>query len=169
MDNLYNNSSNEKTNYKVIISKKEGKFYAYIQELSIVEDGSSETEAYQKAEKKKILIIEKMLSAGLEDYIPKIGLDNQFDKKSFLREIGKNFISSFLVILFLIFIGFFVFVSLFENKKLNFGMLLSFYDLLTVKVQNLSEEEMKELNDNTEIIVNKLEPIIEKFDKWDSE
>ena len=68
-----------------------------------------------------------------------------------------------------IFIGFFVFVSLFENKKLNFGMLLSFYDLLTVKVQNLSEEEMKELNDNTEIIVNKLEPIIEKFDKWDSE
>ena len=53
MDNLYNNSSNEKTNYKVIISKKEGKFYAYIQELSIVEDGSSETEAYQKAEKKR--------------------------------------------------------------------------------------------------------------------
>ena len=90
MNNLYNNSFNEKTNYKVIIRKKEGKFYAYIQELSIVEEGSSETEAYQKAEKKKVLIIEKMLSAGLEDYIPKIGLDNQFDKKSFLGGDYRN-------------------------------------------------------------------------------
>ena len=167
MDNLYNNSFNEKTNYKVIIRKKEGKFYAYIQELSIVEDGSSETEAYQKAEKKKALIIEKMLSAGLEDYIPKIGVDNQFSKKSFLRDIGQNFLNSFLVVIFLIFLGLLVSVSFFESKKINFGTLLSFYDLLATKVQNLSEEEMKALNDNTEIIVNKLEPIIEKFDKWD--
>ena len=171
MDKLRNLEFFMKLNYNVILNKRSGSYYLFIPELSLVVDGKTLTDAYEKLENEKEEYFKRIIKLNAQDTV-KEPAPVVLRKKLFQNLI--SFFGKALITLICIFIIFsFMLKSLpiiteaisqVPRATYSFGRELS--TKFFVGLDNLSVEDKMEIRKKIRMRLNQIKPFIDEVRKF---